>query len=67
MTDKTLTKADLVPFTVDYLDDVHSWIESEETYLFVCRGKDFPPDKNIVKSWQRKGINSYLLMSGGKP
>ena len=67
MTNKITTKADLVPYTEDFLTTVHSWIDSEETYQFVCRGKDFPPDSNIVKTWQRKGIHSYLLFADGKP
>lgn len=60
-------KADLVPYTEEYQQSVHSWIESEETYLSVCRGKEFPPPENLVKNWQREGVSSFLLFSENKP
>lgn len=67
MSEPTHIKADLVPFSDEYIETVRSWIDDEETYLHVCRGKEFPPPENVVKSWQRSGVTSYLLFSGGKP
>jgi len=63
----TQAKADLIPNAGDYDDVVRSWIESEETLAFVCRQKKYPPEENIVKTWQRQGVVSYLLFSEGKP
>jgi len=60
-------KADIVPYTKEYSAKVRSWIESEETLYDVCRGKDFPPKQDIVDTWQRKEVSSYLLFRGGKP
>jgi GNAT superfamily N-acetyltransferase len=60
-------RADLVPFTSEYSAVVRSWIESEETYDLVCRGIEFPPPDDIVDSWQRKGVRSYLLFSHSRP
>ena len=67
MSDPTQVKADLIPYTDEYAEIVRGWIETEETYQFVCRGKNFPPPDEIVKIWQREGVASYLLSSGGKP
>lgn len=60
-------KADIVPFTAQYSEKVRSWIDSEETLFDVCRGKEFPPANDIVDTWQRKDVNSYLMVSAGKP
>ncbi len=60
-------KADLVPYTSEYAGIVRSWIECEETYRLVCRGTEFPPPEEIVESWQRKGVVSYLMISNSKP
>lgn len=67
MTEPQQIKADLVPYSEEYGEKVRGWIESEETYLLVCRGRNFPPPDDIVKSWQRDGVRSYLLFSEGKP
>jgi ribosomal protein S18 acetylase RimI-like enzyme len=67
MDDSTRIKADLVPFTSEYSAIVRSWIDSEETYDAVCRGISFPPPDDIVDSWQRKGVTSYLLLADRKP
>lgn len=67
MTDISKIKADLVPFSDEYEQDVRSWIDCEETYSFVCRGKDFPPPESLVLNWQREGIKSYLLFTERKP
>ena len=60
-------KADLVPYTSEYAGIVRSWMETEETYKLVCRGTNYPPPDDIVDSWQRQGVTSYLLISGRKP
>ena len=67
MDDSTQIKADLIPYAAEYSGIVRSWIESEETYRMVCRGINFPPPDDIVDSWQRKGVSSYLLISDRKP
>ncbi|MFQ6008077.1 MAG: GNAT family N-acetyltransferase [Candidatus Zixiibacteriota bacterium] len=63
----TRVKADLVPFTAEYSRDVLSWIDSERTYRNLCRATEFPPRDDLVDSWQREGVSSYLLFSEGKP
>ncbi len=63
----TRVKADLVPYTAEYSRVVLSWIDSEETYRNLCRATEFPPPEDLVDSWQREGISSYLLFSEGKP
>ena len=67
MTDPTKIKADLVPYTDEYDRDVRSWLDSEETYRFVCRSKDFPPPESVVKNWQRDSVSSFILFSNNKP
>ena len=67
MDDSTQVKADLIPYTSEYAGIVRSWIECEETYRLVCRGVDFPPSDDLVESWQRKGVTSFLLISDRKP
>ncbi|RME23454.1 MAG: GNAT family N-acetyltransferase [Candidatus Zixiibacteriota bacterium] len=60
-------KTDLVPYTAEYSRVVRSWIDSEETYYHLCRGPSFPPPEDIVDSWQRNNVMSYLLYAGSKP
>jgi len=67
MNESTRVKADIVPYTVEYSKVVLSWIDSEETYRNLCRGTIFPPADDLVDSWQREGILSYLLFASGKP
>ena len=67
MSDSTRVKVALVPYSAEYSGMVRSWIDSEETFFFVCRGKDFPPQDDIVESWQRKDVSSFLLYSNNKP
>ncbi len=67
MSDSTRIKADIIPYTAEFSAVVRAWIDSEETYFFVCRGKDFPPPDDIVDSWQRREIVSHLLFSENKP
>ncbi len=67
MSESTRVKADIVPYTSEYSKVVLSWIDTEETYKNVCRGTNFPPPDDLVDSWQREGISSYLLFSTGKP
>ena len=67
MTEPTRVKADIVPYTAEYSQVVRSWIDSEETYLHLCRSREFPPADDIVDSWQRQKVASYLLFSEGMP
>ncbi len=67
MSEPIHAKADIVPFTKQYSAKVSSWIDSGETLYDVCRGKDFPPPQDIVDTWQRKEVSSYLLFRSGKP
>ena len=60
-------KADLIPYGAEYASIVRLWIESEETYSDISRGKEFPPPDEIVDSWQRDGVTSYLLFSNSRP
>lgn len=61
------TKSDIVPYSDEYARIVWRWIDSEETYRYVSRGKEFPPSDEIVESWQRDEVKSYLLLSRNKP
>jgi len=63
----TRVKADLVPYQAEYSRVVLSWIDSEETYRKLCRSTGFPPPDDLIDSWQREGMSSYLLFSEGKP
>jgi ribosomal protein S18 acetylase RimI-like enzyme len=67
VSEPTRVKADIVPYTAEYSKVVLSWIDSEETYRNLCRGTVFPPTDDLVDSWQREGISSYLLLAFGKP
>jgi ribosomal protein S18 acetylase RimI-like enzyme len=67
MDDSTQVKADLIPYSSEYAGIVRSWIECEETYKLVCRGVNFPPPDEVIDSWQRKGVISFLLISNNKP
>ena len=60
-------KADIIPYTEEYSLVVRSWIDSQQTLFYVCRGKEFPPADDLVDSWQRKDVSSYLLFSDRKP
>ncbi|MDH3890313.1 MAG: GNAT family N-acetyltransferase [candidate division Zixibacteria bacterium] len=67
MNQRTQAKADIVPFTMEYAPVVRSWIDSEETYKNLCRGKDYPPPEEIVESWQRDAVSSYILLWQRRP
>ena len=67
MNEPTRVKADIVPYSREYERDVLSWIECEETLNALTKGKEFPPQDDLIESWQRKGVQSYLLFSSGKP
>jgi ribosomal protein S18 acetylase RimI-like enzyme len=67
MSEPTRAKADIVPYTSEYSTTVRSWINSEETYDLVCRGINYPPPEDVVDSWQRKGVRSFLLYSHNRP
>lgn len=67
MTDSTNVKADIVPYTSEYALRVRSWIDSEETYRSVCQGKEFPPPEDLVESWQRVDIASYIMLVERRP
>ena len=67
MTKPLEIKADLVPYSTEYEEYVRKWLDSAETYQFVCRGSDFPPPDSIISTWQRPTVKSYLLIDSGKP
>ena len=67
VTEPTSAKADLIPYSEEYSPLVRSWIESEETYFFVCRGREFPPPEDIIDSWQREDVSSFLLSAERHP
>jgi RimJ/RimL family protein N-acetyltransferase len=67
MTEQKIIKADLIPYTSMYSDLVRSWIDSEECHYSLCLGKGFPPPHDIVESWQKEGIKSYLMYFENKP
>jgi len=60
-------RADLIPYSDEYGEYVRKWIDTDETFKFVCRGTDFPPPETIIKTWQRSTVKSYLLIDSGKP
>ncbi len=62
MSDPKPPKADIIPYHKDYAKTVVSWVDTEQTYLRVCRGRNFPPADDLVDKWQRKGVSSYLLL-----
>lgn len=67
MNDHTSIKADIIPYTPDYAREVRSWIDSPETLMHLCRSKEFPPAEDIVDSWQRSGVSSFIMSMQGKP
>lgn len=67
MSEHIRVKADIVPYSPEYSQTVRSWIDCEETYQNLCRGKDYPPPDEIIDSWQRDSVKSYLLMWQSKP
>ncbi len=67
MTEPTHAKADLVPFTREFAQRVMSWIDSEETYRNMVGEGDWPPPDDLVESWQRVDIASYLLVAERQP
>ncbi len=68
MSEPTKVKADLIPYTPDFSSVVRSWIDSEETFANVARGRtDFPPPEDIIDSWQREGVTPFLLTVDRKP
>jgi len=67
MSEPTSAKADIVPYTGEFSSVVRSWIDSEETLYYLCRGKEFPPSEDLVDSWQRPDVTSFLLFAERKP
>ncbi|MFQ5498083.1 MAG: GNAT family N-acetyltransferase [Candidatus Zixiibacteriota bacterium] len=59
--------ADIIPYNADYAQAVRSWIDSKMTLYNVSRGTDFPPAQDVVESWQRTDVSSFLLISAGLP
>ncbi len=67
MSNSKIIKADLVPFNSNFDDLVLSWIDSEKCYYDLCLGKGFPPPIDLVDSWQKEGVRSYLMYAQGQP
>ena len=67
MTDPIRIKADVIPYTPEYSRDVLSWIDSEEAHRDICRGEGFPPPDDLIDSWQRSEVSSYLLFAQNRP
>ena len=67
MTEPISIRADIVPYAEEYSPVVRSWIDSEETLFNVCRGREFPPAEDIVESWQRDEVSSYVMLAERKP
>ncbi len=67
MTDSKAIKADIVPYNSGHSSLVHSWIDNETCHYNVCLGRGFPPPENLVESWQRDSVKSYLMMISGDP
>jgi ribosomal protein S18 acetylase RimI-like enzyme len=67
LAEPTQVKADIIGYSSEYSAVVRSWINSEETYFNVCRRKDFPPPDDIVDSWQKPDVASYILFSENRP
>ncbi len=67
MSESIEVKADIIGYSDEYAATVRGWIESEETYQVLCRGKGFPPPENVVDTWQRPGVSAYILLSENKP
>lgn len=67
MSERIRVKADIVPYTAEYAQTIRSWIDCEETYHNLCRGKDYPPPDDLIESWQRDSVRSYILMWQSRP
>ncbi len=67
MAESTRARADIIPYTAEYEQRVRGWIESEETYRNVCQGTEYPPPQDIIASWQRVDIASYILLADRQP
>jgi RimJ/RimL family protein N-acetyltransferase len=67
VTESTRARADIIPYTPEYEQQVRGWIDSEETYRNVCQGIDFPPPEDIIASWQRVDVASYILLADRRP
>ncbi|MGH8015825.1 MAG: GNAT family N-acetyltransferase [Candidatus Zixiibacteriota bacterium] len=67
MSSSKIIKADLVPFTLNQSDLVLSWIDNEKCYFDLCLGKGYPPPLDLVESWQKDGVKSYLLYAQSQP
>ena len=60
-------RADIVPYSSEFDQTVFAWIDSEETYRNVCRGRGFPPPPDMISGWQRNDVKAYLLFSNTVP
>jgi ribosomal protein S18 acetylase RimI-like enzyme len=67
MTGPISVRADIIPYAEEYAPVVRSWIDSEETLFNVCRGKEYPPAEDIVVSWQRDDVSSFIMLADRKP
>lgn len=67
MTEPTHAQADLVPFTGEYAPRVMLWVDSEETYRNLCGEMPYPPNEDLVETWQRPDVTSFLLFANHQP
>jgi GNAT superfamily N-acetyltransferase len=67
LSEPTRIRADIIPFTLEFSSLVRSWIDSEDTLRNLTRSGEYPPQEEIVESWQRKDVSSYLLFSEHHP
>ena len=67
MVNSKIIKADIIPYNSGHSSLVHSWIDDEKCYYNLCLGKGYPPPEDLVDSWQRNAVKSYLIVTGGEP
>lgn len=60
-------RADLVPYAPQFSHQIRTWLDSPQTVSDVCRSETFPPDDDIVDSWQRSDVVSYVLFADSQP
>ena len=67
MADSKAIKADIIPYNSGHSSLVHSRIDNEKCHYNLCLGRGFPPPENLVDSWQRDTVKTYLMVTGSDP